>query len=172
MEYVTLGQVINVRGLKGELKLKSFTDFASLRYKKGNELLLDNEETNEQLVVHVNKHSSVGEFDFVIFDEISNVDSANKYRSFYVKAPIESLPKLKKNEYYYHDLLGMKVFMDEVEKGEVIKVRDDTAQKQLVVKMKSNKLESVPFVKAFIEEVDVEHKIIKIKHWEGLFNED
>ncbi len=171
MKQVTLGKIINVRGLKGEVKVKSFTDFASLRYKKGNELLLVNEETSDELLVHVKHYSNSGEMDYLIFDEISDVDSANKYRNYFVRMSIDNLPKLK-DSYYYHELIGMDVYMNDKCYGKVEYIREDTAQRSLVVAMSNGKKEIVPFVKAFIDDVDVDSKKIVIKYWEGLFNEN
>ena len=35
MEYISIGKITNTHGLKGTLKVKSFTDFKEDRYKKG-----------------------------------------------------------------------------------------------------------------------------------------
>ena len=40
MEYLRIGVIINTFGLKGELKIKSFSDFDDERYQKGNEVLV------------------------------------------------------------------------------------------------------------------------------------
>ena len=69
MEYVTLGKIINVRGLKGEVKIKSFTDFASLRYKKGNKVFLVNPLSQDRVEFSVKSYSNSGGFDYVIFEE-------------------------------------------------------------------------------------------------------
>lgn len=172
MEYVTLGRIVNVRGLKGEMKVKSFTDFARQRYQVGNELLLANEENKDAIKVHVEKYVEVGDLGYVIFAEISDVDTANQYRNYLIKYAVEKLEKLEKDTYYYHQLIGLKVYMNGVCKGEVIKLRDDTAQKSLVVIMPSGKKEVVPFVKAFIAKVDIDNKRIDVHNWEGLFNEN
>ena len=70
MKLVSIGKIINVRGLKGELKVKSLTDFSSLRYKKGNELYIENEDTGEKTIYKVDGHSKSGDFDYVHFSEI------------------------------------------------------------------------------------------------------
>jgi len=91
MNYVTLGKIINVRGLKGEVKILTSTDFSKLRYKVGNELILENEDTHDVVTVTVAHHVQVASFDFVIFNEIKDVDTANKYRGYYVQYPVDKL---------------------------------------------------------------------------------
>ena len=41
MEYLSLGLILKTRGLKGEVKVKSSTDFASSRYKRKNKVCHD-----------------------------------------------------------------------------------------------------------------------------------
>ena len=36
MEYICIGKIVNTFGIKGELKIQSYSDFDALRYKKGN----------------------------------------------------------------------------------------------------------------------------------------
>ena len=50
MELMTIGVVVNTHGLKGTVKVKSFTDFKEERYKKGTILyMIDVHEFSIQL---------------------------------------------------------------------------------------------------------------------------
>ena len=82
MGYVTLGKVINVRGLKGELKLYCSSDFSKERYKKGNKVSFYHEERNDRKEFTVVKFSKVGNNDYIMVEEITDVDQANKYMSY------------------------------------------------------------------------------------------
>ena len=51
MEYLRIGVIINTFGLKGELKIKSFSDFDDERYQKGNEVLVKINEEYKPFIV-------------------------------------------------------------------------------------------------------------------------
>lgn len=168
MEFVTLGKIINVRGLKGELKLKSFSDFSKQRYTKGNKIYFCNEEDDTRLEFTVNTYHRADQFDYIIVDEIKDVDTANKYRDYLIQVPIDLLPKLKNGSYYFYQLEHCKVYDEEHNYvGEVLKVDDNTAQNVLRVKGESKTI-LIPFVSFFIKEVDVNKKEIIVHLLEGL----
>ena len=135
MGYVTLGKVINVRGLKGELKLYCSSDFSKERYKKGNKVSFYHEERNDRKEFTVAKFSKVGNNDYIMVEEITDVDQANKYRDYLVQVSTDDLPELKEGSYYYHDLLGCKVYKEDgTLVGEVTKIETYGAQELLRVK--------------------------------------
>ena len=40
MKYIKIGKIVNTFGIKGELKIKSFTDFDEERFSKGNKVYI------------------------------------------------------------------------------------------------------------------------------------
>ena len=40
MEKLKIGKIVGTHGLKGELKIRSNSDFADKRFKKGNEIII------------------------------------------------------------------------------------------------------------------------------------
>ena len=170
MEYVTLGQIVNVRGIKGEVKIMACTDFPKERYKVGNELVLENEQTHDVLTVHVQSHQRVGDCDFVVFKEITTPEDATKYRSYYVQYPVAELKPLKA-AIHYRDLQGMQVYEDGVLRG-TVKGFKEGAQLLLIVQGAKGKTTLVPFVSAFVQDVNTADKVVTLKHWEGLFDEN
>ena len=40
MEYIEIGKIVNTHGLKGELKIESWSSFDEIRYAKGNTVFL------------------------------------------------------------------------------------------------------------------------------------
>ena len=53
MDYLKLGTIIKTRGLKGQVKVYSTTEFAYDRYKKGSIMFLENPETRDLKEVKV-----------------------------------------------------------------------------------------------------------------------
>ena len=168
MGYVTLGKVINVRGLKGELKLYCSSDFSKERYKKGNKVSFYHEERNDRKEFTVVKFSKVGNNDYIMVEEITDVDQANKYRDYLVQVSTDDLPELKEGSYYYHDLLGCKVYKEDgTLVGEVTKIETYGAQELLRVKA-NGKSHLIPFVDRFLKEVNTKEKKIVIVEMVGL----
>jgi len=166
MKRVLLGHIINVRGLKGEVKIQSSTSFPAIRYKKGNKVILVNVETKEEKEVTVISFSRVGAFDYVKFEEITDIDQANLFRGYYVEYDVDSLPTLD-GGYYYHQLLNLDV-IDQNDNyiGKVKNIEEYPSSSCLRIKGEKEFL--VPFVKDFIIEVNIEKKYIKINKMEGL----
>ena len=169
MEYVTLGQVVNVRGLKGELKILSLTDFSAQRYKKGKTIILHNETSDHQVSFKVKSFFKTGNLDYVQFEELTDIEPAKAYIGYYLKVPVSELKDLGPNSFYYHQLIGCSVFVGTKLIGMVNKIDDIGAQQILRIKPHvDGKDILVPFVEHFLEKVDVSNKKIIIRNVEGL----
>jgi len=166
MDRVSLGEIINVRGLKGEVKIQSTSSFSKTRYVKGNKVILFNPQTKDERIVTVVSFSRVSTFDYVKFEEIIDCDSANKYRGYEVQIETTDLPILK-DQYYFYQLLNLEVIDQNDNKlGKVIKVEEYPSS--CVLRVKGSKEFLIPFVKEFIKEVNLNEKYIKINNMEGL----
>lgn len=167
MEYLNVGQIVRTIGLKGEVKVYPSTSFRDSRFKKGNHLFIldDNNQVLKELTIKF--HSKNGTCDNLIFEEISSIEEAQELLHKYLSAPKDD-SLLKKDQYFYSDLVGLKVYFDnEKYIGEVIKIEEYTTYQTLRVKT-SNKDVLIPFVKAFIKEVNLPEKKIIINFIEGL----
>jgi 16S rRNA processing protein RimM len=170
MELVTVGKVINIRGLKGELKIESLTDFANLRYKKGNLIILEDEVNNIVVKFKVKSHFNNGRFDYIQFDGINDVDQARAFLGYYLKVEIDTSKPLDGDTFYYHQLIGCEVILENNSKiGIVTKVEDIGPHHILRVKSESRKADIlIPFLWQFMLKVDIKNKQIMIKEVAGL----
>lgn len=168
MEFITIGKIINVRGLKGELKIFSNTDFSKQRYKKGNVVYFYNEETHARLEFHVAKHTSSGQMDYLFVSEIIDVDSATKYKNYVVQIDAAQQIKLVKGQFFFRDLTGCKVVNTEGDLfGTVLSVDDNGAHNNLRIQG-DKKVILIPFVETFINKVDIENKTIVVNEIGGM----
>jgi 16S rRNA processing protein RimM len=169
MEYLALGLILKTRGLKGEVKVKSSTDFASLRYKKKNKVYLYNEETQDLKEVHVFSYSSIQGFDYVSFEELRDINLVLPYIHYQIVVKKEEQPKLKKDTYYFSELVGCKVIdQNNNSIGEIIKIEEYSANQTLRIRLENGKDLLLPFVKAFIKKVDIERKEVNCHLIEGM----
>ena len=168
-KYLLLGYVTDAFSLDGTLKVLSKTDFADVRYQEGKEVYLYNSRNNQRNCFVVKGYRSNGQFDFVKLEGINTKEDALSYKGYEVQA-IKDYQHMDKDTYYFVDLVGCKVLDDKgAVLGEVSLVEEFPAQLTLRVKRDNNQPDFlVPFVKAFIKNVDIKNKQITINVIGGL----
>ena len=168
MEYLSLGKIIDAFGLDGTIKVFSTTDNASKRYKKGNSVFLYDEKSSQHIKYVVISYRSSGKFDFVKLEGITSPEQAQEFKGWEIHT-IKDRSDLEVGYYFYSDLIGCDVKDSNGNiLGEVSNVEEFPAQLTLRVKRSNNKDFFVPFIKQFINEVDVENKSIIINVLEGM----
>ena len=167
MEFLTVGQVVRTIGLKGEVKIYPSTHFRDTRFKKGARVFLLNEHNEIEQELTIKMHHVNGDCDNVIFEEISSIEEAEKINKKYLF--VEKNPEfLGKNEYFYSDLIGMKVDFDNGKSIGVVKAIEEYNSYATLRVKTSGKDVLIPFVKAFILSVSLDEKQIIVKFIEGL----
>lgn len=159
---IKIGKLVNTHALKGEVKIKSYTDFYEERFKKGNVLYLRYENQDIALVVKSSRMQKG--LIYVLFEDYDHINKIEKFKNCDIYIPKENIHELEEDEYYFHELVGCKVFAPSYI-GEVVEVLDYPAQQVLVV---GEKRIMIPFVEAFVKEVDVKNKVINVALIEGM----
>ena len=167
MEYLSVGQIIKTIGLKGEVKIYPSTNFRDSRFKKGSHLFILNEHNEVVRELTIKSHRQNGNCDNVIFNEINTIEEAETLLHKYLNV-VKDNSFLNKGEYFYSDLVGLDVYFDNnTFIGKVKKIEEYTSYQTL--RVSTNKKDVlIPFVKAFIKEVNLEDKKIIINYIEGL----
>ncbi len=164
-----IAKILGNYGFDGYLVVKSLTDFSdtlfSLReayiyvfgdYRK---FIVENAfEKNGKVII---KFKNFDAYDDVVFLFKKNV---------YVKA--ENARKLNEDEYFVHDLIGLKAYQKDVFFGEVIDVLTLKANDVLVIKRVDGKEALVPFIGEFVFDVDLDKKRIEVSDKENFTFED
>ena len=167
MEYIKLGTIIGSFSLDGTLRVISTTDFAFERYQEGNVIYLHNKE-GEYVPLTVVSFRPSGKIDFVKVEEITSKEEAESYKGCDLLIDKEEAD-IPEGYYHFVDLEGCKVILeDKTEIGIVNKVEEYPAQNTLRVKRKNGNDILIPFVDAFIVDVDIKNKIIVVKLIEGM----
>ena len=167
MEFLTVGQVVRTIGLKGEVKIYPSTHFRDTRFKKGSRVFLLNDNNEVERELTIKAHRTNGNCDNLIFEEISTIEEAEKLNKKYLFVE-KNLEILGKNEYFYSDLIGMKVDFDNGKEIGVVKaIEEYTSYATLRVKTNGKDV-LIPFVQAFIKSVSLEEKHIIINYIDGL----
>ena len=167
MEFLTVGQVVRTIGLKGEVKIYPSTHFRDTRFKKGSRVFLLNDNNEIERELTIKAHRVNGNCDNLIFEEITSIEEAEKINKKYLF--VEKNPEiLGKNEYFFSDLVGMKVDFDNGQSIGIVKAIEEYNSYATLRVKTSGKDVLIPFVKAFILSVSLEEKHITVKFIEGL----
>ena len=167
MEFLTVGQVVRTIGLKGEVKIYPSTHFRDTRFKKGSRVFLLNDNNEIERELTIKAHRVNGDCDNLIFEEITSIEEAEKINKKYLFVE-KNREILGKNEYFYSDLIGMKIEFDNGKEIGVVKAIEEY-NSYVTLRVKTDgKDVLVPFVQAFIKSVSLEDKQSIVKFIEGL----
>src|SRR5574344_1353902 len=167
MEYLSVGQIVKTVGLRGEVKVYPLTHFRGSRFKKGNHVFVLNDKNEVIRDLTIKNHQQKDTVDIISFNEIATIEEAEQLINAYLNV-VKDRSFLKKDEYFYSDLIGNDVFFDNGQEiGKVIKVEEYASYVTLRIKT-SGKDVLVPFVNRFINEVNLEEHKIVINFIEGL----
>lgn len=164
---ITIGVVQKPFGIKGELKIKPMTDFVDERFSVGNvvTLLLDQKEMKYEIETVRSHQGSL----LVKFKEVQSLNDVEHFHQAKIQIERNELHDLQEDEYYFVDLVGCDVYVDQEAIGKVTQVLDMPAHPVLRVSRMELDDVLIPFIETFIAAVDLESKRIDAIYMEGLF---
>ena len=153
-DLLQVGVITSTHGVRGEVKVYPTTDDPA-RFRKLKKVILDTGKENLELEV-----AGVKFFKNMVilkFKEFDNINDVEKYRQKSLYVTRENAVKLKKNEYFIADLIGLTVWTDEEEElGELTDVIQTGANDVYVVRMADGEEVLLPAIKDCIKEVDID----------------
>lgn len=166
-KYISVGKILNFHGIKGEAKVG---------FSKGQEDFILNlnlvyvQKDNEYKPLTVQSVRLNKNFALFKFEGIDSINDLMDYKGcilFVEESYIRE--NLDENEFLIDELVGMDLYdTDNKKLGFVIGVSNNGANDLLSVKTMTKKVCLVPFVEAFIKNVDLQNKLIVINNIEGL----
>ncbi len=163
-----IGKIVNKKGLKGEVKILSSSDFKDIRFKKGNKLFV--KDKNEYKEVTISNWYIHKNFDIVKFKEFNYVDEVESIINLDLYGEELEDNVLEDDEFFFDDLLGFEVY--EYEKiGKIISIFDQVGKTYLRIEKTNNKKVLLPYVDEFIKEVSLKEKKIYIESIPGLLDD-
>jgi 16S rRNA processing protein RimM len=168
-EKVCLGKIVGVHGIRGEVKIKSFTaidkDIASYG-------ALTDKNSSQTFILRITGHSKE-----LLRAKIQGVEDRTKAETLIgteLYALRDVLPTLEnENTYYETDLIGLKVFDEQkTEVAKVIGFYNFGAGDILEIKLKSGKSEMLPFNQGYVPEINLDEGYIIVASTGMVFLED
>ena len=152
---IEIGSFVGVHGIKGEVKLKSYTEIPENIF-SFKEIFIESFENPIKL-------KFIRKFKQIFVCKIENVETrsdAENFKGLKLFISRESLPKLTDEEFYHSDLLNFEIYnLNKESFGKVISLEDFGAGLLAEVK-KKNKTFYLPMGKAFLKKIDYKDKRI------------
>ena len=160
---VCLGAIVGVHGIRGEVKVKSFSSDEKNLTRYG---LLSNDKGDKRFELKIVGHSKE-----LLRCKIKGVDDRTTAETLfgtglYIDRAL--LPELKDEEFYHTDLIGLEVKNSSSEVlGQVNALYNFGAGDILEIKMNNGSLEMVPFTKSFVPVINIKdgYIIVEMMHF-------
>ena len=167
VEYFEIGQITNTHGLKGELKVRPFTE-SKKRFEELKSILVD---FNGKLTKYdIEKIRYQNDVILLKLKGVDDIDEALKLKSHYIKIPRTDAKETNENEFFIADLIGCEVYQNDL-----IGIVDDVftagASDVYVIKRKGKKDLLLPAIESNIKKIDVENRRIDVEIPRGLDDE-
>ena len=167
VEYFEIGLISNTHGLKGEMKVRPYTEDA----KRFGEL--------KKVWISINNIDKEYEIESVRYQKdvvllklkgVDQIEDAEKLKNHILTIPREAGKKLAEDEYFIADLIGCEVY-----ENEYIGVLNDVftaggSDIYVIKREKKNDL-LLPAITSVIKKIDVEKKRIDVEIPRGLLDE-
>lgn len=165
-EYFEIGQIVNTFGIKGIVKVNSFTE-DPLEFEQLKTILV---EKNKKLLEFEIEEAKPHKNQVLLkLKGINDINEAEKYKGCYIKLPREKAKKLPENTYFIADLIGLEVYTDSGELlGKVDDIYNSGSADIYVIKNELGKQILLPGIKDVIKEIDVDNEKIIVHLIDGL----
>lgn len=167
-DFLQIGVISSTHGIKGEVKVFPTTDDVN-RFKKLKEVYLDT--GKEKLTLHPESVKFFKQFVILKFKEYSNINDVEQFRQKSLLVDRQNAVKLRKDEYFIADLIGLKVVTDEEETLGVLKdILQTGANDVYIVETEDGKEVLLPAIKECVLKVDVEAGEVLVHVMPGLLD--
>lgn len=161
-----VGVITQTHGIRGEVKVYPTTDDAA-RFKRLKEVILDT--GRERLALKIENVKFFKQFVILKFQGYDSINDIEKYKSSRLLVPREQAVKLKKDEYFVADMIGLKVVTDEDEEFGILKDVLSTGANDVYVVNRADGTEVLlPAIRECILKVDMERRIMRVHIMDGL----
>ena len=165
-QLLQVGVISSTHGIRGEVKVFPTTDDVK-RFKKLKKVILDT--GREHLPLEVESVKFFKQFAIVKFKGIDNINDIEKYKGKSLLVDRENAVKLRKDEYFIADMIGLQVYTEDGEAFGVLKdVLETGANDVYIIDSQKHGEVLVPAIKQCILDVDIKGQKMTIHLMEGL----
>lgn len=157
----SIGKVVKTQGNKGELRVLPYLDFFD-HLKKLDFVYIQNKKLEVQ---GIRPHN---QFIVLKLKGCDSIDSGKEFVGCSVEVPKSRIKELSKDQFYWHDILGLSVFDEEGNSyGQIEDIFPTGSNDVFVVKEKEKEI-LIPAIKDVIKEINLKEKKVIIHLIDGL----
>ena len=166
MEFLEVGKIVNTHGLRGEVKIVTWTDYPE-DFEEIPKVYIKRKTGDEALTIKGVKYQKNNII--VKFEEIKDINEAERYKNQVVYADREDLPELEEGAHYIADLIGLTVVEEDGSVvGTLVDVFNTGANDIYDVKREGKKNLLLPVIDEVVKDIDLEDGKITVHIMEGL----
>lgn len=161
-EKLEVGQIVNVFGIKGFVKLYPYVDNINRFDELKNVFIKNNKFEIEQIKYQKNMV-------LIKFKGIETVEQAEKLRNSIVEIDRSDAIPLEEGQYFIADLIGLNVYLENGEKLGILEDIYNTGSSDIyVVKNELGKQFLLPYIDDVIKNIDLDNEKITVHLIKGL----
>ncbi len=160
MKLCLVGESIGTFGIKGELKIKSYTDFSQLRFQKGNKLIFVITEPKQTILTISTVRFHAGNY-LISFEGLKEINLIEPYAHAKIYIEQDQRQQLAEGSYYPDEIIDFSVFYRNKFLGKITEI-EFTKAHPLIKVINDDNTHLIPFVPAYINKVDISKKELEI----------
>ncbi|UKK02912.2 16S rRNA processing protein [Theileria orientalis] len=113
-DYVVIGEILTTYGLKGHVKVKSYTPHPEVRLCEPGYRYLKIPYNDEKVIpikLERGRNSGSKEVYIVKFEGFDTVEQSQRLSNTYLTVPLAEMPPLEEDTYYSRDLIGLDLYL-------------------------------------------------------------
>ncbi len=163
-----VGKILKPHGVKGSVKAEIITSFPEHFLELKTVYI---EENNRKQAYSIEEVRLSNRFVFLKLSGINDYDQADALRNRYIYIAPDDLMPLGEDEYYIHDLIGLKVFDEQgTFVGTLRDVLTYSANDIYVLKTEDGAEYLIPAIKSVVKSVDLKERTMVIHVMEGMLD--
>ena len=171
-EWLIVGLITSCHGIHGQVKVKSLSDFEE-RFLKPGIRWLQKENQPPLKIELISGFKQPGKETFIIkLYGVNTRDHAEQLKNFKILVKTDKLPKLKKEEFHFLELINLEVKTLENDElkiiGKVINLENGKNNLLVIELFENQKIVLIPFVKEIVPLVDIKNNFLIINPPNGL----
>lgn len=168
-DWAVVGEVVGVFGIRGELKVRTLSDFAE-RFAPGSAVYLG--PRHERRVITTSRVH--GAQVIIAIEGCASANDAERLRGQSLSVPTAELAALAADQFYQHDIIGLRVErLDGQLLGVISAIIPSGSSDLYVVRDPATGQERMlPAVKEFVHEVDLAARVMRVTPIPGLFDDN
>lgn len=174
MDYYRIARIVNTFGIQGEVKIISDTDFPHERFAVGERItiLKDNKAFKEVTVENFRQQKGTY---IVKFEEFNHINELEGLKDLWLAITEDQQHELDDFEFYYHEIIGLKVYTLEDEFiGTIKDILALGSNDVWVIKRVNEKKKDIliPYIADVVKEVDLVEGRVMVELMEGLMSDE